>query len=289
MITPSTPTKFEGNTNNKSGHQSGDVLEEAGRERIHDATPTAVIPSAHPRSQSPFKAVFNNGKAHKKVHKMSIDEKERDREYIAGLEKLLREKGVEIPNDLIELRDSTAESREQSRLKNHVMEDGRLETLTKVIEKQVEHTRRYEIQVQYRHLTFWNELAEKGIPTVGSNLRSLFMMGGGKKRRVNIVKDLTGRILPKRMTLVMGPPGCGEFHIVQCISPLVRFCLMSPFPTLNEQVKPHFSRRSQANSPLEQVILRATFCTTETPPPAENISLARWPPTQMKRNNMLPR
>jgi ABC-type multidrug transport system ATPase subunit len=52
-------------------------------------------------------------------------------------------------------------------------------------------------------------MPEKKIPTVGLAFRSM-IMGSGEKHRVNIINDLTGRILPKRMTLVMGPPGCGE-------------------------------------------------------------------------------
>ncbi len=47
---------------------------------------------------------------------------------------------------------------------------------------------------------------KKTIVTVGNTFT-----GSGEKLRANIVKDLTGRILPKRMTLVIGPPGCGEY------------------------------------------------------------------------------
>ncbi len=89
-----------------------------------------------------------------------------------------------------------------------LMEDGSLEALTKSIERHDDHIHRYDIQVQYKNLTFWNMVAKKTISTVGSSL--IGMVVGGKKTRVNIINDLTGRILPKRMTLVMGPPGCGE-------------------------------------------------------------------------------
>jgi hypothetical protein len=94
---------------------------------------------------------------------------------------------------------------------NHdVMSDGSLDALTRSIELTSDHVHHFEIQVQYRGLTFWNSVPDKTIETVGSAFLSLFGVGG-KTHRVNIINDLTGRILPKRMTLVMGPPGSGEF------------------------------------------------------------------------------
>jgi ABC-type multidrug transport system ATPase subunit len=52
-------------------------------------------------------------------------------------------------------------------------------------------------------------VAKKAIPTVGTALKN-FLLGSGPKERVDILKDLTGRIMPKTMTLLMGPPGCGK-------------------------------------------------------------------------------
>lgn len=48
------------------------------------------------------------------------------------------------------------------------------------------------------------------IPTVGSTFRDLLLCGTGPKQRIDILKNLTGRIATGKMTLVMGPPGCGE-------------------------------------------------------------------------------
>ncbi len=87
-----------------------------------------------------------------------------------------------------------------------IMNDGSLEELAKSVEESIRHMQRYEIAVQYRNLTFWNEMPELTIQTVGSVLTG----ASGEKKRVNVLNDLTGRILPKRMTLVMGPPGSGE-------------------------------------------------------------------------------
>jgi len=91
-----------------------------------------------------------------------------------------------------------------------LMADGSIDALTKSLKLIVDHTHQYEIAVQYRNLTFWNDLPKQSIPTVWSSVRSM-VLGSGKKHRVNIVNELTGRILPKRMTLVMGPPGCGKY------------------------------------------------------------------------------
>ncbi len=157
-----------------------------------------------PAAQQQF-TVFNV-KANRKLQKEFLEKQERDRAYIAELEKLLHEKGVEIPEHIHEFHKA---DKGRGRKVSFLMEDGSLAALSKVVERHAEHTHRYEIQVQYRHLTFWNEVLQKKIPTVGSSLRNLFV-GSGKKHRVNIINDLTGRILPKRMTLVMGPPGCGE-------------------------------------------------------------------------------
>ncbi len=115
-------------------------------------------------------------------------------------------KSVEIPGaaHVVQARAVTPQQLSDSGL----MEDGSLDSLTRSIKHTTEHVHRHEIHVQYRNLTFWNMVSEKKIATVGSVVLGLFGVGG-KTHRVNIINDLTGRILPKRMTLVMGPPGCG--------------------------------------------------------------------------------
>eukprot|EP01034_Spumella_vulgaris_P036485 gene36485-44998_t len=97
------------------------------------------------------------------------------------------------------------------------MDDGSLEALSKSIDKHAEYLHQFEIQVQFRNLTFWNMVPEKFIPTVWTDILGLFGLSG-KKHRVNIINDLTGRILPKRMTLVMGPPGCGKTTFLKALA-----------------------------------------------------------------------
>eukprot|EP01034_Spumella_vulgaris_P044961 gene44961-55962_t len=99
-----------------------------------------------------------------------------------------------------------------------VMVDGSLESLTKSIKHNERLVQRFPIHVQYRGLTFWSMAPEKTIHTVGSVFLSLFGIGVTKKHRVDIVSDLTGRILPERMTLVMGPPGCGKTTFLKALS-----------------------------------------------------------------------
>jgi len=153
-------------------------------------------------------SVFNV-KANRKVQREFIAQHERDKAYIAELENLLNEKGVEIPEAVHEMKSALERRKSTVQMVGSLMADGSLESLAKSVDLIHKHTDRHEIQVQYRNLTFWNDIAKATIPTVGSTFKNIFV-GGGKKERVNIINDLTGRILPKRMTLVMGPPGCGK-------------------------------------------------------------------------------
>ena len=154
-------------------------------------------------------SVFNV-KANRKVQREFIAQHERDKAYITELENLLNEKGVEIPEAIHEMKSSLERRKATVQMVGSLMADGSLEALAKSVDLIHQHTNRHEIQVQYRKLTFWSDIAKASIPTVGSTFKNIFV-GGGKKERVNIINDLTGRILPKRMTLVMGPPGCGKF------------------------------------------------------------------------------
>jgi hypothetical protein len=65
------------------------------------------------------------------------------------------------------------------------------------------------VTVRYKNLNLWTMAPEPSIPTVASSL--LGMVGvGEKKRRVDILKNVSGRIAPFKMTLLLGPPGSGR-------------------------------------------------------------------------------
>lgn len=152
-------------------------------------------------------SVFNV-QTNRRIYKEFIDQHERDQAYIAELERLLKDLNVEIPQKVIKTKLAVGHAPSEG-AESGLMKDGSLAALAKSIDRIKEHTHTYEINVQYKNLTFWNALPPKTIPTVGSALRSM-VFGSGPKQRVDIFKDLTGRILPQKMTLLMGPPGCGE-------------------------------------------------------------------------------
>jgi len=156
-------------------------------------------------------SVFNV-KANRRVYKEFIDQHERDRGYILELEKLLKENNVPIPPELHDIKKRMQHRKVSPEGRaDGLMKDGSLASLVRSVEKVTNLTRRYEINVQFRNLTFWSNVPKKAIPTVGSTIKEMFF-GSGKKHRVDIIHELTGRILPRTMTLVMGPPGCGECY-----------------------------------------------------------------------------
>jgi hypothetical protein len=150
-------------------------------------------------------AMFN-AHANRRVYQQLTQQIEQDRNYISELEQLLRQHGIEVPEVVRNV--LTGASGQPRDLADRLMADGSLSSLAKSMQSIKDHNHAHEIYVQYRNLTLWNMVPERSIPTVGSTVRNLFL-GSGRKRRVDVIKDLNGRILPKTMTLLMGPPGCG--------------------------------------------------------------------------------
>jgi hypothetical protein len=68
------------------------------------------------------------------------------------------------------------------------------------------HIHFHPVSIVYRNVNFYTMVPEKRITTVGSTLLSM-LCGPGPKHRVDIVKNITGRIQRGKVTLVMGPPG----------------------------------------------------------------------------------
>ena len=171
-----------------------------------------------PRPYSVCK-VLTKKKLHHHDEDVVIRQNERDRLYIIELENALKEHGLKLPEFDRELKPHSPSSDvvKHHEVENNLIADGSIASLSKVVPKLYDLAHHFEIHVQYKNLTFWNEMPEKSIPSVGLSLKNMFT-GGGKKLRVDIIKNLTGRIHPRKMTLVVGPPGCGEcfFFVVQC-------------------------------------------------------------------------
>ena len=165
-------------------------------------------------------STFNvfNMHATRKIYKDFASQIERDRAYIAELERMLGEAGIEIAPEVQAKLDPP---QQQKKLQvGRLMPDGSLTALQKSLQSIKEQYKTHEVSVQFRDLTYWNMVPQRVIPTVGTALKN-FIFGSGPKQRVDIIKNLTGRIMPKTMTLLMGPPGCGKMFLQ------VRVCALS--------------------------------------------------------------
>lgn len=160
----------------------------------------------HPTPGESF-SVFNV-QTNRKLYKELVGQIDRDKVYITELEKIIHSHGIEVPKEIM---DALASAHKPHHLPTaRIMEDGSLNALAESLNMIQDHNKMHEVNIQYRNLTFWSTVPKKSIPTVGSAIKKIFF-GSGPKQRVNVIKDLTGRIMPKTMTLLMGPPGCGSY------------------------------------------------------------------------------
>jgi ABC-type multidrug transport system ATPase subunit/ABC-type multidrug transport system permease subunit len=145
-----------------------------------------------------------------------ITQREIDAAYIQTLQTILAANGIEVPA-LPEVVNHESIPRLLAD-SEHLMQDGSFESLDKTISKLKQYLHILPIDVQYHDLSFWGMVSKTRIPTVGSTLRDLFLFGTGPKQRVDVLKNLTGRIASKKMTLVMGPPGCGKSSFLKALA-----------------------------------------------------------------------
>jgi ABC-type multidrug transport system ATPase subunit len=98
------------------------------------------------------------------------------------------------------------------------MKDGSNEALEAVLSNMEKLTTNYPVKVQYKDLGYFTYTPNRvSVPTVGNTLKNM-IFGSGPRHRLDILKGATGRILPGRFTLILGPPGSGKSVFMKALS-----------------------------------------------------------------------
>jgi SpoVK/Ycf46/Vps4 family AAA+-type ATPase len=129
--------------------------------------------------------------------------------YIAALEKLLSERGIPLPDRSAFI--SAVLSSDPSKRSGYIglLKTASMEELHALLEKVKKLRRKFAVTVKFKDFGVWTLSSKKVIPTVGTALKRL-ILGAGHRERSDILKGLTGRIAPQKLTLLLGPPGCGK-------------------------------------------------------------------------------
>lgn len=144
--------------------------------------------------------------SHQKIHAELGKQLEGKDLYIKQLEAVFAERGIDLPV----LQKPTADSITTDEIL--LLKNASLEELKAVIDRVSKLSRRNDIAIEYNGLSMYTDVATKEIDTVWTALRSL-LFGActcPPKKRVDILKDLTGVIEPGRTTFLIGPPGSGK-------------------------------------------------------------------------------
>ena len=142
-------------------------------------------------------------------------------EYVHQLEALLREHHIDVPPHE-EIVVSPIVQREPS--DTNVIKDGTYEEIQHVVNKNKEHLRKQDLAVEFHNLSFTAEVStyQEDVFSITSIVKSLFCFWKSflpdAKKDVEILSNLTGRILPRKMTLLIGPPGSGKSVFLKALA-----------------------------------------------------------------------
>lgn len=94
----------------------------------------------------------------------------------------------------------------------HLLQDGNVAELEKLMDDRKHLFRPQDVTIEFYDLNFYTFVdPERQIVTVSSVLwKLLTFWRPTPQKRVNILASATGRILPRKMTLLLGPPGSGK-------------------------------------------------------------------------------
>ena len=157
-------------------------------------------------TDAPKLSVFSVKRNRKVLNDLLLKQRA-DQEYIKVLIGLLKENNLPIPD----FPHGTSESEsEKSPLLGQTVErglkDASVPSVHEWMSRVIKVVNIHRVDIQYKDLNYYTYAPKLTIPTVGSTIRKL-VFGAGKKEKIDIIKGVTGRIVPGKMTLVMGPPG----------------------------------------------------------------------------------
>ena len=137
--------------------------------------------------------------------------------YINELEALLKQHGIPHIDraNFIKATTSTSLTHHHKTLLG-IMKETNTENVKRVIKNFKELFRPESYTMCYHNLGVWTMAAPPEINTVFRSFKNLFYPV--PKKRYDILKGLTGRILPGRLTLLIGPPNSGKSTFLKCLS-----------------------------------------------------------------------
>ncbi len=135
--------------------------------------------------------------------------------------------GCELSNLVIFNSDANGGSGEARSL-NYLLKDSSRSEIVRYLHHRREREQREQqgdllkVTVAFRHISVWKMTSTNPrIATIGSELQSLLLCGAMStdvKTRLDALHCISGQLKPHRMTLLMGPPGCGRSLLMKLLS-----------------------------------------------------------------------
>ena len=143
-------------------------------------------------------------RAQRQVEQSLTNKCRSNEEYITELEALLKEHNISLPQRKVLIQ----HAKNDPAILGRLLKEGKVEEYQALLDEIKKYFRTFRTYIGYRDLGIWTMLPKAEIPTVGGALYHCFC-GKGALNRVDILKGLSGRIVPGKLTLLLGPPGSG--------------------------------------------------------------------------------